>query len=109
MFNQNKSFDEIYDFYALRIIVDNEIECYTALRIIHELFKSIPGRFKDYISTPLGRICISRSIRPLSDGTESVRVQIRTKEMHHIAEYGIAAHWKYKSGERSRRRDRQEA
>ena len=102
MFNQNKSFDEIYDFYALRIIVDNEIECYTALGIIHELFKSIPGRFKDYISTPKPNMYQSLHTTVIGRDGIPFEVQIRTKEMHHIAEYGIAAHWKYKSGERSR-------
>ena len=102
MFNQNKSFDEIYDFYALRIIVDTELECYTALGIIHELFKSMPGRFKDYISTPKPNMY--QSIHTTVIGRDGIpfEVQIRTREMHHIAEYGIAAHWKYKSGEKSR-------
>ena len=102
MYNQNKSFDEIYDFYALRIIVDTELECYTSLGLIHEMFKSIPGRFKDYISTPKPNMY--RSLHTTVIGREGIpfEVQIRTKEMHHIAEYGVAAHWKYKSGERSK-------
>jgi len=102
MFNQNKSFDEIYDFYALRIIVDTELECYTALGIIHELFKSIPGRFKDYISTPKPNMYQSLHTTVIGRDGIPFEVQIRTKEMHHIAEYGIAAHWKYKSGDKSR-------
>ena len=85
MFNQNKSFDEIYDFYALRIIVDNEIECYTALGIIHELFKSIPGRFKDYISTPKPNMYQSLHTTVIGRDGIPFEVQIRTKEMHHIA------------------------
>ena len=102
MFNQNKSFDQIYDFYALRIIVDSELECYTALGLIHEMFKSVPGRFKDYISTPKPNLY--RSLHTTVIGREGIpfEVQIRTWEMHHVAEYGIAAHWKYKSGERSK-------
>ncbi len=102
MFNQNKSFDQIYDFYALRIIVDTELECYTALGLIHEMFKSVPGRFKDYISTPKPNLY--RSLHTTVIGRDGIpfEVQIRTWEMHHVAEYGIAAHWKYKSGEKSK-------
>ena len=102
MFNQNKSFDQIYDFYALRIIVDTELECYTALGLIHEMYKSVPGRFKDYISTPKPNMY--RSLHTTVIGRDGIpfEVQIRTWDMHHVAEYGIAAHWKYKSGEKSK-------
>ncbi len=102
MFNQNKSFDEIYDFYAMRIIVDTELECYTALGLIHEMFKSVPGRFKDYISTPKPNMY--RSLHTTVIGRDGIpfEVQIRTWEMHHVAEYGICAHWKYKSGEKAK-------
>lgn len=102
IYNQNKSFDEIYDFYALRIIVDTELECYTALGIIHELFKSVPGRFKDYISTPKPNMYQSLHTTVIGRDGIPFEVQIRTREMHHVAEYGVAAHWKYKSGEQSR-------
>ncbi len=102
MYNQAKEFDEIYDFYALRIIVETELECYTALGIVHEMFKSIPGRFKDYISTPKPNMYQSLHTTVIGRAGVPFEVQIRTREMHHIAEYGIAAHWKYKSGAQSK-------
>ncbi len=101
MYNQNKSFDEIYDFYALRIIVETELECYTVLGLIHEMFKSVPGRFKDYISTPKPNMYQSLHTTVIGKDGIPFEVQIRTKKMHQIAEYGIAAHWKYKSGEKA--------
>lgn len=99
MFNQGKTFDEIYDFYAMRIIVDSELDCYAALGTIHEQFKSIPNRFKDYISNPKPNMY--RSLHTTVMGHEGIpfEVQIRTWEMHNVAEYGLAAHWKYKTGE----------
>lgn len=102
MFEQGKSFEEIFDFYALRIIVDTELECYTVLGIIHDMFKSVPGRFKDYISTPKPNMY--RSLHTTVIGKDGVpfEVQIRTWQMHRIAEYGLAAHWKYKSGAESK-------
>ncbi len=102
MYNQSKKFDEIYDFYAVRIIVDTELDCYTALGVIHERFNSIPGRFKDYISTPKPNMY--RSLHTTVIGKEGIpfEVQIRTWEMHRVAEYGLAAHWKYKSGEQAK-------
>ncbi len=105
MYEQNKSFVEIYDFYALRVIVDTEPECYAVLGIIHDMFKMIPGRFKDYISTPKPNMY--RSLHTTVIGRNSIpfEVQIRTWEMHRIAEYGVAAHWKYKSGENESRED----
>lgn len=101
MYTQGKTIDEIYDFYALRIIVNTELDCYTVLGIVHEMFKSIPGRFKDYISTPKPNMY--RSLHTTVIGSDGVpfEVQIRTYEMHEIAQYGLAAHWKYKSGDKS--------
>ena len=101
MYSQNKSFDEIYDFYAVRVIVHTELECYTVLGIIHDMYNSMPGRFKDYISIPKPNMY--RSLHTTVIGHDGIpfELQIRTWEMHHIAEYGIAAHWKYKSGEKS--------
>ena len=102
MYSQNKAFDEIYDFYALRVIVETELECYTALGYIHEAFKSIPGRFKDYISTPKPNLYRSLHTTVIGQSGIPFEVQIRTKQMHEEAQYGIAAHWKYKSGDKSK-------
>ena len=101
MYRSCKSFDEIYDFYAVRIIVDSEIACYTALGLIHEMYHSMPGRFKDYISTPKPNNYRSLHTTVIGRAGVPFEVQIRTTEMHQIAEYGIAAHWKYKSGQKS--------
>ncbi len=101
IYNQHKEFDEIYDFYAIRVLVDTELDCYTALGIVHEEFNFMPGRFKDYISTPKPNLY--RSIHTTVIGQSGVpfEVQFRTWDMHQTAEYGLAAHWKYKSGETS--------
>ena len=98
MYGQNKEFDEIYDIYGLRVIVDTEPECYAVLGVVHDMFTSVPGRFKDYISTPKSNMYRSLHTTVIGRGGIPFEVQIRTKEMHHVAEYGIAAHWKYKQG-----------
>ena len=98
MFIQGKSMDEIYDIYAVRVIVDTINDCYNVLGIIHDMFRPIPNRFKDYISTPKPNGYQSLHTTVLSKEGVAFEVQIRTWEMHHTAEYGIAAHWKYKLG-----------
>ena len=98
MYMQNKNFDEIYDIYAVRIIVNTTIECYDCLGIIHDMFTPIPGRFKDYISTPKPNMYQSLHTTVIGKAGIPFEVQIRTWDMHKTAEFGIAAHWKYKLG-----------
>ena len=95
---QNRTIDEIYDIYAVRLIVDSVYECYCCLGVIHDMFNPLPGRFKDYISTPKPNMYQSLHTTVIGKAGIPFEVQIRTWEMHHTAEYGIAAHWKYKLG-----------
>ena len=98
MYMRGRSFDEIFDIYAVRVIVDNVNDCYNALGVVHEMFRPLPNRFKDYISTPKANMYQSLHTTVVSKEKIPFEVQIRTWEMHYTAEYGIAAHWKYKAG-----------
>ncbi|MBQ5781776.1 MAG: bifunctional (p)ppGpp synthetase/guanosine-3',5'-bis(diphosphate) 3'-pyrophosphohydrolase, partial [Oscillospiraceae bacterium] len=98
IYMQGRDLSDVYDIYAVRIILNNVAECYNALMLMHDLYRPIPSRFKDYISTPIANMYQSLHTSVIGKKGFPFEIQIRTWDMHHTAEYGVAAHWKYKTG-----------